>query len=420
MSLINDMLKNLEKTGRHASTRDFALSDLKSTLSIELGRNKNYYIVIASLISVLALCFGLTVNLKHAHKHITELTPAPLAAIKNPISNNMPPAQISNDIPVNPTLLTGIAMQIQQNNTFLRLLLNQNAIYRLSANMERNELIIIFEHTTLTAALPKMNYTGSGIESIDAFNDNEGNLKLVMQLSSGADLKRLELNTEGKAPELQLDILFPTENNAPITHQPEAARTIPIIIKKPVLESHAEALYQQALALSNNGEPQKAIQALEALLVSTPDYINARTQLVALLLAEGKKAEATKVIHMGLAIEPNNAPLTELAARLLVDEDKVDQALHLLEKSAPSVAQHTEYHALIAALYERQGKNALAASLYKQLLALQPTNAKWWLGLGIALEGAGQRTESLEAFSKANDIGGLNPELKAYIQSRLD
>jgi cytochrome c-type biogenesis protein CcmH/NrfG len=50
---------------------------------------------------------------------------------------------------------------------------------------------------------------------------------------------------------------------------------------------------------------------------------------------------------------------------------------------------------------------------------VQPTNAKWWVGLGVALDGAGQSAESLEAFAKADNIGGLNPELKAYIQSRL-
>ncbi|MDR3477043.1 MAG: tetratricopeptide repeat protein [Gammaproteobacteria bacterium] len=417
MSLINDMLKNLERKGKRQSSPDYSFSDLTSTLSIELSKNRNSYFIIASLLSVLALFLTFTTSLKHrAHAMSTEViasTPKPSPLLKPIVAENA-----GTDIPISSTLLTGIAMQIQQNNTFLRFLLNQNAMYRLSTNMEHNELIIIFEHTTLTAALPKINYAGSGIENISAYNDNEGNLKLVLQLNTAADLKRLELNKEGSAPELQLDILFSGDANTPISQSAEP-HTIPVTIKKPVLESRTEQLYQEAIALASSGQSDEAIQALENLLATTPTYLSARKQLVTLLLLQGKNAEAHKTLDTGLKLQPNDPELTELAARLLVEDKKIDQAVRLLEKSAPSITQHADYHALMAALYERQGKNSLAANLYKQLLTLQPTNAKWWLGLGIALEGTGRQAESLEAFAKADNIGGLNPELKAYIQSRL-
>jgi Flp pilus assembly protein TadD len=418
MSLINDMLKDLERAGRTQSAPDYSLSDFKSTLSIELNKNKNSYLIIASLLTVLTLFVTFSKNLKHRAHHtntaisVPQMQPSTLQKPAITSQNN------ATDIPVSSTLLTGIAMQIQQNTTSLRFLLNQNSMYRLSTNTLRNELIIIFEHTTLTAALPKINYAGSGIENITAYNDNEGNLKLVMQMNPAADLKRLELNKEGSAPELQLDIVFSGDANLSVTQQ-EEPHTIPVTIKKPVLESRSEQLYQQALALASNGQPDEAILALQNLLMTTPTYQSARKQLVSLLLLQGKKDQAHRALAMGLQLAPNDPELIQLAARGLVEDNKIDQAVNLLEKSPPSISQNSEYHALIAALYERQGKNSLAATLYKKLLMVQPTNAKWWVGLGVALDGAGQSAESLEAFAKADNIGGLNPELKAYIQSRL-
>jgi MSHA biogenesis protein MshN len=73
----------------------------------------------------------------------------------------------------------------------------------------------------------------------------------------------------------------------------------------------------------------------------------------------------------------------------------------------------------MAALYQRQGQPALAEKLYSQLLALQPNNATWWMGLGIALENMGNRTLAMEAYLKAGQSGRLNPELKMYAQTRV-
>jgi len=50
---------------------------------------------------------------------------------------------------------------------------------------------------------------------------------------------------------------------------------------------------------------------------------------------------------------------------------------------------------------------------------VQPNNAKWWMGLGIALESMGKSTLAKEAYLRAGNSGQLNPELKMYAETRV-
>jgi MSHA biogenesis protein MshN len=138
-----------------------------------------------------------------------------------------------------------------------------------------------------------------------------------------------------------------------------------------------------------------------------------------LLLQQKNNTAAKSVIDAGLELHPDNLIFVKLKAHLLVDEDKITEAISLLEDAAPPLMDNPDYHAFVAALYQREGKSALAASLYKQLLSLQPSNAKWWVGLGVALDAMGSHSQALEAYTNATNTNGLNPELKAYAESQL-
>jgi Flp pilus assembly protein TadD len=355
-----------------------------------------------------------------AGKHERTLAANAKNKILSPLIKTHFPPKNTSVIGVNnaDAMLTGIALQMQQDMTYLRFLLNRNALYQVSSDASRHELTIIFENTRLVAALPKINYSGSGIEDIHAFKNESGNLKLVLRLNAMADIKRLELSETGKAPELQLDILC----NNPIeviSHHPVAARTIPVTIKRPVAENTAEQEYQRALQLVSIGDTLEAARILRELLVVSPEDKKAREYLTTLLVQQGKKVEANKILDVGLSLQSDSPALLKLKARLLVEEGKTEAALTLLEKISPQMSSDPEYYAFVAALYQRQGQVSLAGNLYKQLLALQPSNAKWWVGLGIALEASGDHSQAFDAYANADSIGGLDPELKSYLATRL-
>ena len=206
---------------------------------------------------------------------------------------------------------------------------------------------------------------------------------------------------------------------APVQTAKADAPTIPVTIKNPLVENFADQQYQRALILSEKNKDVEAITVLKGVLLAFPEHMQAREMLITLLVKQGNVVDADKLLVVGLQQQPANLRLIELKARLLVQENKVTEAIGLLENSAPPLVENPEYHAFIAALYERQGQSVLSANLYKQLVTLQPGNAKWWLGLGVALESVGNHGQALEAYANADGAGGLNPELKAYVETQL-
>lgn len=229
--------------------------------------------------------------------------------------------------------------------------------------------------------------------------------------AQNTDIKRFELNPPHKAPELQKDIV----NN----NQFDKMAAPPPIIKKAIAETMAEQKYQFALRLSNAGQTQDAMDILKQLLIDYPFHSAARESLTAFLMQDGDTESAEQVLDEGLKLQKDFPAFIQLKARLLAEEGKLDEAIMTLEKNQPNISDDPEYYVLLAALYQRAGKASLAVTLYKQLLAMEPSNAKWWLGLGISLEASGNRNQATEAFANADNIGGLSPELKAYLDTKM-
>ncbi len=184
-------------------------------------------------------------------------------------------------------------------------------------------------------------------------------------------------------------------------------------------EQQAELAYQDALRLLQSGRPSAAEPRLRAALDGYPAHRGARTTLAGLLINAGRLPEATTVLAAGLALAPTYAPFAKLYARLRIDQGEPGDARAVLERAAPAVQDDPEYHALLAALYQRLGLYELAAQTYRGALQAQPRNGVWWLGLGLALEGAGDRSNALQAYQRAQQSGTLDSEVLHYVESKI-
>jgi MSHA biogenesis protein MshN len=60
-----------------------------------------------------------------------------------------------------------------------------------------------------------------------------------------------------------------------------------------------------------------------------------------------------------------------------------------------------------------------AAQTYRGTLQAQPRNGVWWLGLGLALESAGDRASALQAYQRAQQSGTLDSEVLHYVESKI-
>ncbi|RMH38659.1 MAG: tetratricopeptide repeat protein [Gammaproteobacteria bacterium] len=179
--------------------------------------------------------------------------------------------------------------------------------------------------------------------------------------------------------------------------------------------TQAEMLWRRARI---NPDRQEAL--LREALQLKPDLLGARIELVAYLVAHQRLDEAEAVVDEGLSIVPSAAVLREWKARFLMGRGDVQNAWKWLAASMPQpFAEYISFYGLKAALAARLEKPALAASLYQKLVEVQPKEARWWLGLGLAHERLQQSRAAIQAYEKALAAQGLTPKSRAFVLQQL-
>lgn len=427
MSLINQMLKDLEKRTQVTPKSDVVLVGLQSVIAPSLQNDKKYYAITAIALTVaLLVAIPVVIHKHHIALNLATAQPAqqiatPAAAAPAPINDSAKAVQQTT------AMLTGAALQVAPNMTQLRLMLNQNILYKIESSQDEQEITLVLDNTHLVATLPAVNFSGSAIQNLTTTNEPNGDLKIVINLNPGAHLDNLDLTDTKQPPELLINIAYPSAATVAATPAPQQVALnsndpdVQILnLKRPVQESNSLQQYQHALNLSAEGSMVQAQQVLRDLIEQYPDFIPARETLVGQLVQEGKMDDAEKLLDAGLKLDPNQVNFIQIKARLLVTQGKIESALNLLQSAPPAIEANPDYHAFIAALYQQRGEPLVAAQIYEKLLRLQPNNSKWWVGLGIALENIGKHNQALEAYNRAESSGQLTPELRAYIRTRMD
>jgi MSHA biogenesis protein MshN len=156
------------------------------------------------------------------------------------------------------------------------------------------------------------------------------------------------------------------------------------------------------------------------LLSEHPDFKPARTTLAAMLVKYGDSAQALTVLNAGLKQSPADKDMAELTAHILVEQGSVQQALRILKRAQPATIQSDpDYYALMAGLYIQEKDFLQAQNFYQALTRLNPQNGNWWAGLAISSEKLGLQQAAMDAYNRAETVGGLSPALQAYIEQTM-
>ena len=134
----------------------------------------------------------------------------------------------------------------------------------------------------------------------------------------------------------------------------------------------------------------------------------------------GRIQEARSELEAAIALDPKRASLATRLARIQVEAGELGRAIGVLEREPPTLAEDPEYHAFLAALYQRSGDNDRAARLYAAVLRHRPGHAHWWMGLGISLENQGRDREARRVYETALAAGGLGTAPRRFVGGRLD
>lgn len=194
------------------------------------------------------------------------------------------------------------------------------------------------------------------------------------------------------------------------------------IEKKPVLatpEDRAEFEYRKAEIATSQSRGSEAIKLLSEALKIDPSHILARQALVRQLITMNQKKEAMRVLDEGLLLMPGQIAWAVSLARLQFDQGDLAAADRTLIHTQPFAESIAEYAGFQGHLKTQLGDNRQAAEYYLRASRLEPKEGRWWLGLGLAFEADGKMPEAKEAFRRSLATGNLPSDLAAVATQRL-
>ena len=113
------------------------------------------------------------------------------------------------------------------------------------------------------------------------------------------------------------------------------------------------------------------------------------------------------------------APLAAVArelARMELAEGRVTQALEMLTRLQPSLANVPDIWAMRGNAAQRLGRHEESVAAYRAALKLRPDEPRWLLGAAVSLAAQGQTSAAAELVEKARPGGALSRDMAAYFQ----
>ena len=118
----------------------------------------------------------------------------------------------------------------------------------------------------------------------------------------------------------------------------------------------------------------EARQVLKGLLDTKPSF-EARSRMALVAHADGKADEAHKILGDILKADPNNAAAQALQARLLLREDRPDDALLSAKGALQADPQSAEAHFILGLIHVSRNSLEDARKAFMQVLTINPTAA---------------------------------------------
>ncbi|WP_415889641.1 tetratricopeptide repeat protein [Neptuniibacter sp. SY11_33] len=193
---------------------------------------------------------------------------------------------------------------------------------------------------------------------------------------------------------------------------------------KPVTKATAKLSDQQsadrARRLINQGKLADAeTLLLKSIVGQSSKSLASRRLLATLYLSTNNQSKAERLLSDSLALYPTDVALRKLQARIWLTSGQQAQAVSLLEKDKPAMKQDAEFYELLASAYQQDGNFTKAAQNYYQLLQFNNQVPRWWVGLGYAFEQSQRFQDARNAYRSAMQIPSIDSSLKQYAQQRI-
>ena len=214
----------------------------------------------------------------------------------------------------------------------------------------------------------------------------------------------------------------------PVTSRAEAPKKVLVPVPTPAaqakappaplkvdLAKKAQQVYQQAQDEQKKGAAEAAGKLLREALELDPQHAPARLALAQLLVQRKQADAAADLLADGLMLLPQHTGLMLAIAPLWIQAGQQNDAMALLAQGARSANIDPGFHAYYAAQLLRLKRPAEAAEQYRVALRSDANKPEWLLGLGLALHGAGNLPEAVQALRRASQTGGLSAQNKTMV-----
>ncbi|HZR02684.1 MAG TPA: tetratricopeptide repeat protein [Burkholderiales bacterium] len=243
-----------------------------------------------------------------------------------------------------------------------------------------------------------------------------------------ADVAARVANAKPKSPRATEDRPQPSTGARPgpdLANAPEASDRaqqrgfIDKQVRAPTAAEQGDAEFRRGMQAFQAGRADEAEAAWTQALTIDPSNASARQALLGLVLDRGERGRAEQILKEGLQINPRQAKQAMLLARLQLDRGSQSEALRTLEDGLPYAQWSAEYLAMTATVLSRTGRHTDAAELYRSALRVGPANPVWEIGLGLALRADGKPAEAKAAFERARESKALTPDLQTFVDRQL-
>jgi Flp pilus assembly protein TadD len=336
--------------------------------------------------------------------------------------------RVASDVPV-----TVSSVKLTTDNNFdLDFALNTWTAYTVHFSNEHKTVnMTIFnadvaKQSEVNVSRPNVTYTASGLKlfgdfaakgvRIDSFVHNN-DLHITLEFPKTVHLTKSHIT---KSHPAALQLQFDVTEMADVVVLPEETRS-----GKPkdamVVDYHdnANAVYETAKNLLAMGKYDEAVAQLQENPLSVFENEKVCLLLTKLYLKQQAFVLAERTASQGLTVFSHSVDLRKLWAQATFSMSNYAKSLSILQERSPDVAKNLDYYSLLASAALKLEKYELASGVYRSLLSFKPSNADWWTGLAITLQGQGKDNLALEAYHRALQSGGLSADLVGYVRTQI-
>ncbi len=181
----------------------------------------------------------------------------------------------------------------------------------------------------------------------------------------------------------------------------------------------AETEYRKAMQAVKRGDNEAALPSFKRALELDPELARARQGYLSVLVAAKRWEMARQVAEQGLALDPTQSGWANIVARLQFEQGDAAGAVQTLERFVVHASHDADFLGLFAYLLQKQQRPAEAAERFRAALQVRPNEGRWWFGLGLSLEQAGNTAGAKEAYAKAKSVGNLPPDMVSTVEQKL-